>query len=34
MDFNMKNKIKNKNRLMIKKNNSEKLEIIENVYFD
>lgn len=31
MDFNMKNKIKNKNRLMIKKNNSEKLEIIENV---
>lgn len=31
MDFNMKNKIKNKNRLMIKKNNSEKLEIIEKV---
>ena len=31
MDFNMKNKIKNKNRLMIKKNNSEKLETIEKV---
>lgn len=31
MDFNMKNKIKNKSRLMIKKNNSEKLEIIEKV---
>ena len=31
MDFNMKNKIRNKNRLMIKKNNSEKLDIIEKV---